>query len=638
MFAALITERDPLRWADLASGFVTWLHSAGGFASFGIVLFLLLGYPRYSDVDKARIPGWQKTFFAAGALLALLLYVAFGLTTLAYLNTETGVVAAPPWVGHLLTLASLCAVAVVAVPVLVNLTAVRTRRVFALAKLSFKEAVRRRVLYGFLFILLVFLFASWFIPSKPSDEVRTYVGIVFTVMTILLLFASLLISAFSIPADIRQQTIHTIVTKPVERFEIVLGRFLGFLGLMTVVLAVLTGLCLLYVLRGIHPEAAAESLKARVPVFGELRFENTDDAEGRKGVNVGREWDYRSYISKPLPGQPPQMARWDFAEVPAALGGRDNVRCEYSFDIYRTTKGDEGRDVYCTFRFYTWRFQKGNEEKFRTERNALRKEGKADADINQQLASKYGFFEIDSQPVTDYRTLSFVLPGALFQNLLAADPEAESELKSRGEVKVPLRIRVLCDSPTQYVGMAKRDLYLRLDDSGVGSDTAGFCLNFFKGAFGLWLQLALLIGLAVAMSTYLNGVVTLLVTAVLFVGGYAREFVQSVALGQNPGGGPVEAMVRMTRRELTGPSMSDSASLGDQIVSKSDAGFRFVMRMVIDVIPDVNQYDVTKFVAEGFNISGELAGMSFLHLFGYLACWMVLAYYLIHWREVANPN
>jgi hypothetical protein len=638
MFAALIIDRDPLRWADLAFGLMYWVHAAGGFASLGIVLFLILGYPRYSAQDRARIPGWQKTFFAVGTCLALVFYLAFGAVTLAYLNLETGGSSAPPWVGFLLTIASTCAVAVVAVPVLVNLTNVRPRRVFALAKLSFKEAVRRRVLYAFLFILLVFLFASWFIPSKPSDEVRTYVGIVFTVMAILLLFAALLISAFSIPADIRQQTIHTIVTKPVERFEIVLGRFLGFLALMTLVLCVLTGVCLLYVLRGIHPEAAAESLKARVPHFGELRFENTDDTEGRKAVNVGREWDYRSYITRPMPGQAPQTARWDFATLPPELGGRDKVLCEYSFDIYRTTKGDEGRDVYCTFRFYTWRFVKGNEEKFRAERDRMRKEGTAEAAINDQLSDKYGFFEIDSQPVTDYRTQSFVLPGGLFKNALAADPEMESELKSRGEAKVPLRIRVVCDSPTQYVGMAKRDFYMRLDDSGGGSDTAGFCLNFFKGAFGLWLQLALIIGLAVAMSTYLNGVITLLVTLVLFLGGFGREFVQQVALGVNPGGGPVEAMVRMTRRELTGPSMSDSASIGDQIVSKSDAGFRFVVRMVIDVIPDVNLYDVTTFVAEGFSISGEQAGMTFLHLLGYLACWMVLAYYLIHWREVANPQ
>src|SRR2546430_1730976 len=133
----------------------------------------------------------------------------------------------------------------------------RLRRIFALAKLSFKEALRRRILYAFAGFILVLLFASWFLfDTKPEDEVRTYVDVVFTVMTPLLLWAAILISAFSLPDDIKNQTIHTVVTKPVERFEIILGRFLGFLALMTLVLLTLTGVSLLYILREVHPEAA----------------------------------------------------------------------------------------------------------------------------------------------------------------------------------------------------------------------------------------------------------------------------------------------------------------------------------------------------------------------------------------------
>src|SRR5205807_1755063 len=198
----------------------------------------------------------------------------------------------------------------VALPFARNLTRLRLRRIFALAKLSFKEAVRRRALYASSGLLLVFLFGSWFIDTKPADQVRTYVQVVFWSMTFLLLFTSVLLASFSIPNDIKQQTIHTIVTKPVERFEVLLGRFLGFLTLMTLVLLLMTAVSLLYVLRGIKQEAAEESLKARVPLYGELRFENTGDE--KKATNVGREWDYRSYITGSQKGQPPQIARWDF--------------------------------------------------------------------------------------------------------------------------------------------------------------------------------------------------------------------------------------------------------------------------------------------------------------------------------------
>lgn len=634
MFAALVFDRDPLRAEDLPAGLMQWLQSAGGFATVGLVLFLLLGLPRLTKEERDRIPGWMKSLFLVSAVLSAIGYVVFAIVGLANINSDPNS-AGPIWAFRILAFAAGCAIVPVITPFLLGVSKMRFRRIYALAKLSFKEAIRRRVLYAFSGMLLVFLFASWFVPSDHKDQVRTYVGVVFAAMTYLMLFTALLVSAFSIPQDIRQQTIHTIVTKPVERFEIVLGRFFGFLALMTVVLVAMTGVSLLYVFRGIHPEAAAESLEARVPLYGDLRFENTDSE--RQAVNVGREWEYRSYISKPLPGQATQFACWDFPSLPGSLGKRDEVRCEYSFDVYRTTKGDEGRDVFCIFRFSTWRFKKGNEEAFRKEREALLKTGAPEAKVNNDLAEKYGFFELPGQPVTDYRTLALYVPGGLFKNAVAADPERESELKSLGTPKVPLTVRVACDSPTQYVGMARYDLYFRLDDSS-GGQTSRFAFNFFKGAFGLWLQLALIIGVTVCLSTYLNGVITLLVTAVLFFGGLGRNFVQEVAIGKNVGGGPVEAMVRMTRRELSGASFADSASIGDQIVSKSDDAFRLAVRLIINIIPDVERYDLSAYVAEGFNISWVQMGLVLLMLVGYLLPWGVLAYYLLHWREIANPQ
>src|SRR5262249_10266720 len=146
-----------------------------------------------------------------------------------------------------------------------------------------------------------------------------YVQVVVFPMALLLLLTALLLSAFSIPTDIRQQTIHTIVTKPVERFEVVLGRFLGFAGLMTVILFVMTGVSLLYVFRGIDPLAAEESLKARDPIYGQLRFEDLEGNSGSKGVSVGREWNYRSYISRGSMGIPPLFAIWDFDNLPGSL-------------------------------------------------------------------------------------------------------------------------------------------------------------------------------------------------------------------------------------------------------------------------------------------------------------------------------
>ena len=79
------------------------------------------------------------------------------------------------------------------------------------------------------------------INSKPESQLQSYVEIVFRTMTPLLLVSAAGMASLSIPTDIKQQTIHTILTKPVERFEIILGRFLGYTMLMTLVLFFMSG-------------------------------------------------------------------------------------------------------------------------------------------------------------------------------------------------------------------------------------------------------------------------------------------------------------------------------------------------------------------------------------------------------------
>src|SRR5262245_9296965 len=372
---ALVLEREPLTFKDLPPGLVSWVQDAGGFAAAGLALWLLLGLSRLRPSERARIPRWQSRLFVASAVLAALCYLVWGaLFVTASLQAAHGEAtrrAAEAYrsLGALastfLTAGGAFAMLAVGLPFLRNLAQLRFRRIGALAKLSFKEAVRRRVLYVFSLFLLVILFGSWFVPSKPSDQVRTYVQVVDWATTALLLFTAVLLAAFSIPTDVKQQTIHTIVTKPVERFEVILGRFLGFFALMTLVLLFMTAVSLLYVVRGVNPEAAAESLKARVPVYGELEFENTPDR--KKATNVGREWDYRSHVTGSR-GDRQRTARRDFASLPPGLSGRDPVRREFSFDVYRTTKGQENRGVPCFFAFSTRNYEPGNDKKYRQAR------------------------------------------------------------------------------------------------------------------------------------------------------------------------------------------------------------------------------------------------------------------------------
>ncbi len=762
MFAALVLERDPLTLERiLTSGLWTWLQIVGALAALvvwgGGAVKLLAWRRRLPIFPSDRL----MPLFWVLCLLFTVLYVGVGVLFLPEV-LHPGQEPFAPWVPDAITwglrAAGGLALLAFALNFLENLLQLRLRRIGALARLSFKEAIRRRVLYVFCGLLLIFLFANWFVRSKPEDQVRSSVQIVSFAMTILLLVSAGLVSAFSIPNDIKQQTIHTVVTKPVERFEIVLGRFFGYTLLMTLVLVILTTLSLGFVLRSTNPDAASESIKARDPVYGALSFETMNEV-GEKNTlnpeNVGREWDYRSYISGPTRGKPAQYAVWTFTDMPGKLAERKDLRCEFNLDIYRTTKGEENKGVTCTFLFETWRFRPRNAQVYNSDPRKNTPEG-ANA-----LAEEYGYYEVGGKQITDYKTLFVDIPASILKNqrisrgdlqqvvakhevtvqelrkraadliqtieplrsrqakavlasaggvslgtsllrrqqatLLGAGtglmggtasleavlpgidpaqlrltPEEEqgllalegqlsrsqtelyqaeemlrqaredestlAELEKKGQARPPFRVRVRCDTRTQFVGMAKYDLYFRADDPQGGRDMAAFAWNFYKGSFGLWLRLCLMIGLSVFLSTELGGVISWLCAAVLYIGGIFRDFIESLARGGNVGGGPLESFFRLVKRENMNIPLEETTAT--KVATGSDVVFRWVVGRVMNLLPDIDRFDFTDYVANGFNIAVVTQDMlpAFLLLVGYLLPWAILAYYLMKAREIAGPN
>ena len=116
------------------------------------------------------------------------------------------------------------------------------RRVMAMARLAIKEAMRRRVvLVTFVIFALTILFGSWFMGGGTEKPEQIYVNFVLWGTQMLVLLMGLLLSAFSLPDDIKNKTIYTVVTKPVRSTEIILGRMVGFATVGTVLL-VLMGL------------------------------------------------------------------------------------------------------------------------------------------------------------------------------------------------------------------------------------------------------------------------------------------------------------------------------------------------------------------------------------------------------------
>jgi Cu-processing system permease protein len=147
------------------------------------------------------------------------------------------------------------------------------RRVLTIARLTFLEARRRRivpaaVLGGVLF-LAVYGIALYFI-LRNMPEVGPQRQMVFVFITIAGLYVAnflVIASAVLLPVDtlsgeIDSGVMQTLASKPVHRAEIVLGKWLAFLGMIGAYLALTAGgvLAIVYVLAGYTPPNMGSAL------------------------------------------------------------------------------------------------------------------------------------------------------------------------------------------------------------------------------------------------------------------------------------------------------------------------------------------------------------------------------------------
>ena len=165
-----------------------------------------------------------------------------------------------------------------------DLLGISFRRIMAIARLAIKEALRRKVLlvtFGIFAITL--LFGGWFMNASTTHPDRIYVNFVLWGTQLLVLMMGMLISAFSLPDDIKNRTIFTVVTKPVRSSEIVLGRIVGF-GLLSSGLLVLMALVsFVFVWRGLsHTHRIADANTQTMAEFYDIDQESMLDKRGKR--------------------------------------------------------------------------------------------------------------------------------------------------------------------------------------------------------------------------------------------------------------------------------------------------------------------------------------------------------------------
>ena len=648
-------------------------------------------------IETEQIPFFQWLPFALLGFLAVAAGLAVAAIVLGYLVAALrhGPIKAVPITAH--TIAG----------GLVDLLGMSPRRMAALAWLSVKDSIRRRVVVVFGVFILIILFAGWFLDPGTAHPLRLYISFVLPATSYLVLALVLFLSVFSIPADLKSKTLHTVVTKPVHASEIVLGRMVGYIAVGTILLAVMGTISYVFVLRGLnhthgvaqsdletmstgeqkgksgldhghrheiktkadghgilemthdhwHPvtrvdskgEAAYEvgnpegMLVARVPIYGKLRFVDRQRKAAEKGINVGDEWAYRSYIEGGSLG----AAIWSFEGVtPQAFPKQ--LQVEMTLGVFRSYKGDIEKGIPGSLLirnpktgltveakiFSAKEFETDIQNIPRTitpstvyyldpiKASAETDKSEADAKAKEKQAEEHktDVLNVDKQTeqIAGYERREA-------EDAIKNKPNFDlfEDLTDDGNVEVWLQ----CLAPAQYFGAAQADLYLHARD-------ASFFMNFVKGYCGAWMQMVLVACFGVMFSTFLSGPIAMLATSGMLIGGIFRSSVLELSLGKNYGGGPAESVIRI----FTHQNIIAAAEPGLQttVAQMFDAVVRPCLWLAAQILPEFGRFSSADYLAYGFNISSTWICEQGLTVFGFFLLLFVAGSFFLKTREVAR--
>lgn len=143
------------------------------------------------------------------------------------------------------------------------------RSIFSIASTTVGEAIRRKVLLVILLIGLLFMIIA---PGLGVLSARSELTVLKSMMLGIIQLTSaviaIVLTVYMIPNEIERRTIYTILSKPVQRWQFLIGKFLGAvlaLGLMMALMTAVLLFAFLYLQRDFN--AAIEVAKAPALYF-----------------------------------------------------------------------------------------------------------------------------------------------------------------------------------------------------------------------------------------------------------------------------------------------------------------------------------------------------------------------------------
>lgn len=363
-------------------------------------------------------------------------------------------------------------------------------------------------------------------------------------------------------------------------------------------------------------------LQSRVPMYGQLHFIDRQGRRAAKGVNVGDEWLYRSYIEGGTLG----AAIWRFEGVTADRFVRRDLTAQEQAALEtdeRTRSAEEKRlaqnaelaqGLPLELNLSVFRTHKGDIEKPVTGALVVRNP-KTEWESEPRVFLSQ---EFTIQQLTIPRRLMAVHRGTGERRMV----DLYEELTDNGRMELQLQ----CVDRAQYFGVAQADVYLRAADSWFG-------LNFAKGYAGVWAQMVLIVCFGVMFSTFLNAPVSMLATVMSYILGYNSDFIFGVGRGEVQGGGLVEATIRMVTQQNN--TVEFDPGVSTTIIKAVDFVILQFLQLAAHAAPKFQTFNTASYVSYGYDIQWGILGQQICVMGAYLLVISAIGYFCLKTREIA---
>jgi hypothetical protein len=117
--------------------------------------------------------------------------------------------------------------------------------IWAVATNTIKQALRMKIAAVFIVLLIVLLPVMGFSMTGDGTlkgRLQTFVSYGLSLTNLLLCLLTIIVSIYTLTNDIKQMQIYTVITKPIRRYQLLLGKLLGVVLLSTALLALFSAI------------------------------------------------------------------------------------------------------------------------------------------------------------------------------------------------------------------------------------------------------------------------------------------------------------------------------------------------------------------------------------------------------------